>query len=108
MPIATSRQGNTTVVRIEGRLDVATCAAFEAEAGAAIVGADPVVVFDCAALTYVSSAGLRAFLVLHKRLHAAGRRLRLCALQPAVRQVFDLSGFSDIFELHPTLEQAVG
>jgi anti-anti-sigma factor len=108
MPIETFRQGNATIARIEGRLDISNSATFETEAGIVLADGSPVVVFDCAKLTYVSSAGLRAFLVLHKRLHAVGRRLRLCGLQPAVRQVFDMSGFSDIFELHPTLEQAVG
>jgi anti-anti-sigma factor len=46
-------------------------------------------------------------LSLRKRTQAAGIRMRLCQLQPAVYQVFEISGFAGIFELFPTLEEAL-
>jgi anti-anti-sigma factor len=107
MPIKTRQQGAATIVEIVGRLDTTSYAAFEAEARALLGNGSSMFVFDCAALNYVSSAGLRALLSLRKRSQAAGLRLRLCRLQPAVSQVFEISGFTGIFELYPTLEDAL-
>jgi anti-anti-sigma factor len=107
MPIKIRQQGAATIVEIEGRLDTTSYAAFEAEAIALLHNGSSVFVFDCAALSYVSSAGLRALLTLRKRSQAAGLRLRLCCLQPTVSQVFEISGFTGIFELYPTLEEAL-
>ena len=107
MPIKIRQQGTTTIVAIEGRLDTTNYAAFEAEARALLDNGSRLFVFDCAALSYVSSAGLRALLSLRKRSQAAGLRLRLCSLQPTVCQVFEISGFTGIFELYPTLEEAL-
>ena len=107
MPIKIRQQGAATIVEIEGRLDTTNYAAFEAEVLALLNNGSGVFVFDCAALRYVSSAGLRAMLSLRKRSQAAGIRMRLCQLQPAVYQVFEISGFAGIFELFPTLEEAL-
>ena len=45
----------------------------------------------------VSSAGLRVLLALAKQLEGSKGRLRLCALGPAVQQVFEVAGFSKLF-----------
>lgn len=108
MPITTHQQGNATIIRVEGRLDIASSPGFESEAAALLGNGSTLFVFDCAGVNYVSSAGLRAFLVLHKRLAAAGHKLRLCQLQAPVRQVFDMSGFSDIFDVRGKLEESLG
>jgi stage II sporulation protein AA (anti-sigma F factor antagonist) len=107
MPLKTRQQGNATIIQIEGRLDTVNYAAFETEAVALLSNGSKMFVFDCTTLTYVSSAGLRALLTLRKRTHAMGVRMRLCQLQPAVRQVFEISGFLDIFDLHPTVEDSL-
>lgn len=107
MHLTISQQGTATIIQIEGRLDTVTYSAFETEAMSLLGNGSTVFVFDCAQLAYVSSAGLRALLSLRKRTHAGGIRMRLCLLQPSVRQVFEISGFTDIFDIHPTLEDAL-
>jgi anti-anti-sigma factor len=92
-----------TVVIPEGRLDFGNAAGFEKQLEQALTGASrpASLLIDCAALEYVSSAGLRAFLVTARAAQRAGARFALCALQPAVREVFDLSGFSRILTVYP-------
>ena len=58
------------------------------------------VIIDCGALDYVSSAGLRVFLLAARASQRAGIPFALCALKPAVREVFELSGFSRIITVH--------
>ena len=95
--------GSTTLVVPEGRLDFGTAAAFEKQLQQALAGAGAApaaLIIDCAALDYVSSAGLRAILLTARAAQKAGIGFALCALTPAVREVFDLSGFSRIIALH--------
>jgi anti-sigma B factor antagonist len=96
--------GSTTLVVPEGRLDFGTAAAFEKQLQGVLAAAGSAtarVIIDCAALEYVSSAGLRAILLGARAAQKAGIAFALCALTPAVREVFDLSGFSRIIAVHP-------
>jgi anti-sigma B factor antagonist len=95
--------GSATLVIPEGRLDFGSAPSFEKQLGQALAGSGTVpaaVIVDCAALEYVSSAGLRVFLLAAKASQRAGISFALCALTPAVREVFDLSGFSRIIAVY--------
>jgi anti-anti-sigma factor len=90
-----------TYVIPEGRLDFDAAPGFQQTVERVMGSATkpPAVIIDGAALEYVSSAGLRAFLLAARAAQHAGIRFALCALQPAVREVFDLSGFSRIMSV---------
>lgn len=91
-----------TYVIPEGRLDFDAAPGFQ-EAIERVLGAagkPPALIIDGAALEYVSSAGLRAVLLVARAAQHGGVPFALCALQPAVRDVFDLSGFSRIIAVH--------
>jgi anti-anti-sigma factor len=60
--------------------------------------ADDKVLIDFSSLSYISSSGLRLILVAAKRARQVGGRLLLCELSPAVREVFEISGFLKIME----------
>jgi anti-sigma B factor antagonist len=93
----------TTLVIPEGRLDFGAAAAFQKQIEQALAGpgtAPAVLIVDCAALDYVSSAGLRVFLLAARAAKHAGIGFALCGLRPAVREIFDLSGFSRIMAVH--------
>jgi anti-anti-sigma factor len=95
--------GNMTLVIPRGRLDFAAAALFQVKIEQALVGAGTVpvgVLVDCAGLDYVSSAGLRVFLVATRAAKRSGIALAVCSLQPAVREVFDISGFGQLLAVH--------
>ncbi|MEW6405846.1 MAG: STAS domain-containing protein [Chloroflexota bacterium] len=56
---------------------------------------------------YLSSAGLRVLLSALKSARQRGGDLYLARLQENVRQVLDLAGFTSIFKIFPTVEDAV-
>ncbi len=100
----------TTLVIPEGRLDFGAAAEFQRQIEQLIAGEatmPAVLIIDCAALDYVSSAGLRVFLLAARAAQRAGIAFALCALQPAVREIFDLSGFSRIMTVHPDRPSAL-
>lgn len=99
--------GEVTCVRPEGRLDFGAASSFQQSIERLFAGQSaPAVIIDGSKLEYVSSAGLRAFLLAAKAAQRAGSAFALCALQPAVREVLDLSGFSQIMAIHPDLDTA--
>jgi anti-sigma B factor antagonist len=94
--------GLTTLVILEGRLDFGAAAGFQARLEQVLAGSGTParVIIDCAGLDYVSSAGLRVFLLAARAAQRAGVVFAMCALTPAVREVFDVSGFSRVIAVY--------
>ena len=96
--------GDVSCVAPVGRLDFDAAPGFQ-ESLERLLGAGgkapAALIIDGAALEYVSSAGLRAVLLGARAAQRAGVPFALCALQPAVREVFNLSGFNRIIAVHP-------
>lgn len=58
-----------------------------------------IVVVDCTGMEYICSSGLRFFLKLYQDTAAKGCRMVIKNLHPLVKGVFDMSGFSHIFNI---------
>ncbi|MDX2080349.1 MAG: STAS domain-containing protein [Terrimicrobiaceae bacterium] len=99
-----SQTDDPAIWTLSGRLDNSTCA--EIDQKAAELARGGTVVLDMSGVDYVSSAGLRAILQLLKRFQSAGGRLHLAALQPPVREIFEISGFKSIVPIFPSVADA--
>jgi anti-anti-sigma factor len=64
-------------------------------------GPPPRWLLDLGDLLFTSSAGLRVFLTFAKRTKTAGGRLAFCNVRPAVAEVFEVSGFTQILTIAP-------
>jgi anti-anti-sigma factor len=95
------------VIRPLGRLDSGSAPDFETQVLEALLGGSTRVVLDLSALEYVSSAGLRVILLAGKKLRGNGGRLLLAGLRSNVREVFDMSGFLQLFPVLPTVDEAL-
>ena len=62
---------------------------------------------DLDRLKYISSAGCRVILLAAKQQKLKGAKFALCNLRNEVRDVFEISGFAKILDIHPTREAAV-
>jgi anti-anti-sigma factor len=91
--------GKLAVVIPSGRLDFGAAASFQSELDKALAGRPAGMIIDCAGLDYVSSAGLRVFLLVSREAKRAGVALVICSLKPPVKEVFDVSGFSQIIAI---------
>ena len=58
-----------------------------------------VVILPTEGLDYICSSGLRVFLTLYKMIAQKGGKLIIRNLQPLVKNVFDMSGFSQVFNI---------
>jgi anti-anti-sigma factor len=64
------------------------------------------IVVNCTGLIYISSSGLRVLLMALKKITSVGGKFYLCSLQENIREIFDIAGFSSIFKLFETVEEA--
>src|SRR3546814_8881959 len=108
MTMTIEGQGDRAVVALAGRLDSTSAAETEVRILAQIESGHPRIVVDAAGLDYLSSAGLRVFLVVAKRVKAAGGGLALHSLTDHVREVFEISGFVNVLTVCPSREEALG
>jgi anti-anti-sigma factor len=101
MEMQKERVGDTHVVTVTGRLDGIYGSAFANQVGELITGTNPKLLIDFTDVDYVSSAGLRALLLLVKKAKASGGAFALCGLNEQVREVLDISGFTQMFSILP-------
>ncbi len=101
------KKDNYTILKVTGRIDTMTAGSFETEIMKTLEKENSIII-DCSGLEYISSSGLRVFLLAQKKTGATGGNLKLCNLQPFIKEVFDISGFSTIFTIYPGLEEAMG
>ena len=110
MNVSSRRFANAIAVQVAGRLDQDTCEAFRGQlmgfvdAAARDGGA---IVLDLSALEYVSSAGLRCFMLASRQAKAQHGRILVAALQPMVGEIFEISHFNLVFQVFPTLGEAM-
>jgi stage II sporulation protein AA (anti-sigma F factor antagonist) len=95
------------VVAPLGRVDSTTASALEQVLLARVGSGERRVVMDMAGIDYISSAGLRVFLRLAKKLKELGGGLAMGAMGEPVRQVFELAGFLPLFTIEPSRELAL-
>jgi serine/threonine-protein kinase RsbW len=95
------------IFELAGRLDAVGTQAAIARVYAAISAGARYVLLDMSQVTFLSSSGLRALLLVRKELLAQDGELRLCELKPQVREVFVLTGFTQVFAIHSTREEAL-
>lgn len=106
MEIREDIRDGACVISVSGRLDSGSAGQLEAVLPAR-VQAQAKVVLDLADVPYVSSAGLRVLLLGAKAARSTGHRLVLCGISPAVREVFDISGFTSLFVLENDVASAL-
>ena len=107
MKLAFEQQGAVSVVAISGSVDSLTAEALLSALHQHMGQGHLHLVADFSDVDYVSSAGLRAFLMTVKQARSAGGDFRLTRLQPSVLKVLDLSGFTTIMKLYEDVPQAV-
>ena len=58
-------------------------------------------------LEYISSSGLRVLLATLKKVRKQQGDIRLACLKPNIKEVFDISGFNQLFNISDTEETAI-
>jgi anti-anti-sigma factor len=106
MNIKESQRGRVCALTLEGRVDSNTAPVLERRLLGLIDSEKKDFLIDFNLVDYISSAGLRVLLMAAKKSKAMGGKVALCALKDTVREVFDLSGFTTIFPVFSSADEA--
>lgn len=110
MHLAPSQHADVTVVAPSGRIDHRTANDFEAALAPHLdrcrEGGDKLVL-DLGAVDYMSSVGLRVLMLAAKTCRAQRGAMAVAALQPTLAEIFRISRFDKIFDVHDTVASAL-
>ncbi len=108
MEIKTKDVQEISVVTVAGRIDASTAPELEKVLlTELILSGKTNVVINFGGVEYISSGGLRVLLGAAKEMKAKNGILRFCYLNPNVYKIFKLAGFTTIFNIYETEEEAL-
>ena len=107
MNVTISKSGETSIVQVEGRLDTTNYGELEHHLSSLTENKEYRILLDLEKLEYISSSGLRILLMFLKKIKAADGRFMLCGMSDDIREIFEISGFINIFEIHKTEQEAL-
>ena len=107
MDISEKRIGDVNVISLSGRLDAYSANEVEKKLDSLIDAAQVRLVISLEKLEYISSSGLRVFLAALKKVKKQQGDIRLACLKPYIKEVFDIAGFTELFNMFETEEAAV-
>jgi anti-sigma B factor antagonist len=107
MPIHLDKKGDVDIVSLQGNLDFSGSEDLSVEMQRVLSAGGKHLLFDCGQLVYVSSTGLRIFVLALKELKPKGGRVVIAGLNPHIQSIFSMVGFLELFEIFPTREEAL-
>ena len=108
VPAELRRQGDLLVVVLPRRLDGTNGETVLQQVESALAEGARHALFDCSATEFVSSAGIRVFTAVARRLRPGSGRVDAAGLRPMVRQVFEFAGIAPFLGIHADLAAALG
>jgi len=106
MEIDVKKEGQAVIIALTGRMDAVSAPQFDKTVDDFIAQGKTRLLIDFKSLEYISSAGLQSILALAKRLELINGTVHLSDLNGAVKEVFEISGFSSIFPIYDNLDAA--
>ena len=105
---ASAAGDSITIIALGGQLDAHTAPEFERFLEDVVRDdGKRKLVLDFHGLEYISSAGLGVLMGLIEEVRAAGGDMKLAALPEKIFHVLDLLGFPMVFQIFPTVAEAV-
>lgn len=110
MEFASRRAADIAIAAPAGRIDHASAESFrialEPLLAQCAEGQDGVLL-DFAGVEYISSVGLRVLMMAAKQVKAQKGRIAIAAMQPVVKEIFDISRFNMVYQSFDTVPAAL-
>lgn len=107
MEIRDEKVNGFTVVRIKGKLDASNSNVLEEKLVSIIDKNDENILINLRELDYISSSGLRVLLFTAKKMKELKGKFVLCELVPHIKDIFEIAGFTAIFTIYSTEQEAL-
>lgn len=99
LTVSSDEQDDATLLCPSGRVDGTNVTILQGAVRERLQAGQTKLVFDLVDLNYISSAGLRVFLMAARDLQAQGGKAVFCNLSDPIRQVFEITGFDKILSV---------
>jgi anti-sigma B factor antagonist len=103
---ALAYQNGIAVLKVGGDIDLATVPTLEAAIDEALIAKPTGLVIDLSEVGFLASAGLQALVATHNNVSPSGH-FAVVANSAATSRPIQLTGLDEIFELYPTLGEAL-
>jgi anti-anti-sigma factor len=108
MNLTFKKNGNTIIVYLSGTLDTKLSREVEEDLEQLLHQfPESDILINLKDLKYLSSSGLRVFVSLRSAMQESGKRLKLCGIGRAVREVFELTKVAQFFKIYDDEESAL-
>jgi anti-sigma B factor antagonist len=110
MQIRNKTYGDVLVLSPEGRIDHANSEDFRQALSPFVERCNANgerMVLDLAGVDYISSAGLRCFMIAEKQAKAQGGTIVVAGMQPVVNEIFEISRFTLVFATFASVRDAL-
>ena len=107
MEITHEKDGEISIITINGRLDAATAPVADKIIKTILEGGCSRMLFDFSMLDYLGSGGLRVILGATKALKRKRGQIVLCSLPNLVREIFEVSGFNSVVPIAESVESGI-
>ena len=110
MQVSQERYADALVLTPAGRIDNSTTDELRADLNTLVAachkGGDRLVL-DFSQVDYISSVGLRVLMLAAKKAREQDGSIVVAALQPVVREIFEISRFNLVFQCFGTVREAL-
>ena len=99
MEVIIEKQHELVTAHLKGRLDTSAAQEVSKQMEELTEAATGTIVLDCSEMSYISSSGLRIFLMLRKAAAEKGGKVIVRGISNDIRSVFMMTGFLNLFEI---------
>ena len=107
MKITVKADGGTTIVSLDGRLDLATGTNLKEEIKKVCDKGANRIHLNLQKVEFINSSGLGALVSVMKQVRIKKGKLTLSNLAPYVREIFEITQLLNVFEIHETQQEAL-
>ena len=93
-------------VAVDGRLDQSQNSDLEAVLNKLLMAGHSRLIVDLTGTNYINSGGLRCLVTAWRKARQQEGDLFICGLNPRLREVFEMVGFDQVFNIFPTVNEA--
>ena len=105
--VSTRDVGARTVVHVAGEIDVSSADRVREQVSVLVSQGRTDLVVDLSDVGFMDSTGLGLLVGVLKRVRTAGGRLVLVVAPDKLRKVFELTGLTQLFTIHDSLDEAL-
>ena len=107
MQLVEKDNGTVSVLELGGRLDSNTSKILEDKVMELLGQGKKQILMDFKEVDYINSTGLRVLLLALQQLKKIQGKLVLSSIKDYMKEVFEISGYTEIFPIYATQEEAL-